>query len=524
MRLNLPVTDQERVLADDEVIVTRTDTQSYITYANASFLAISNFTLDQVLGQPQNLVRHPDMPAEAFADLWRTVKAGQPWTGIVKNRASNGAFYWVRANVTPITDQGKITGYISVRTRPTAAEVEGAKTLYEKMRAGALKDQELVGGELRYTGWRGVIGAALRMPLGARSWLTLGTAAVLSLVAAAVALGQDSLAGPERALIAGSALLSALVSVAAAAYMNRTVFHPIELALKQATRIAGGDIRSQFAETGDARVRHLMRLLNQMNGKLVGVLMDANLSVRALRLATDELARGNLELSSRTEQQAANLEQTASSMEQMSSSVRHNADSAQQAKTLSVTATAVAQDGGKLVEQVVETMDRIQVASRKIEEINTLIEGIAFQTNILALNAAVEAARAGEHGRGFAVVAAEVRRLAQSSSEAAREITGLIEDSVRTVSDGSRQVRSAGSTMQDIVAHSQRVSELIGEISLASREQTAGIGEVNQAVTQLDQVTQQNAALVQQSAAAASQLSDQARQLADAMSVFRISA
>ncbi|MEG0822102.1 MAG: methyl-accepting chemotaxis protein [Burkholderiaceae bacterium] len=525
MRLNLPVTDQKFVLGEDDVIVTRTDCQSRITYANASFLKISGFTLEQVVGQPHNLVRHPDMPPAAFADLWRTVAAGQPWRGIVKNRASSGAHYWVQANVTPIVHQGEITGYISVRTRPTRAEIEAAQALYARMRAGTLTSHELAGGELLRTGWRGGLDTARRLPLGTRCWLALAPAALLGLIAAATAISLgDAIPATARGLITVASLLTALLAICTAAYLNYAVFAPLDQALTQAVRIAGGDIRARFDESGDAQVHRLTRLLNQMNGKLVGVLMDAGVSIQSLRRAADELARGNQDLSSRTEEQAASLEETAASMEQMSASVRHNADVAQETKTLSVAAAEVAQQGGGVVDQVVATMDRIQVASRKIEEINSLIEGIAFQTNILALNAAVEAARAGEHGRGFAVVAAEVRRLAQRSSEAAHEVTGLIEGSVRTVNEGSRQVQAAGTHMTGIVTRSQRVSELIGEISHASREQTEGIGEVNQAVAQLDQVTQQNAALVEQSATAAAQLSDQARQLADAVSVFRIRA
>jgi methyl-accepting chemotaxis protein len=227
-------------------------------------------------------------------------------------------------------------------------------------------------------------------------------------------------------------------------------------------------------------------------------------------------------LSSRTEQQASNLQQTAASMEQMTSVVNQNAETARQANQLAMGATQVAAKGGAVVGEVVTTMDAITASSRKIADIIGVIDGIAFQTNILALNAAVEAARAGEQGRGFAVVAAEVRTLAQRSAQAAREIKGLIGESVDKVETGSRLVADAGQTMGEIVQQVKRVSDLIGEITSATLEQSNGIGQVNQAVTQLDQMTQQNAALVEQSAAAAQSLRDQASHLTDAVAVFKL--
>ncbi|MEB0165069.1 methyl-accepting chemotaxis protein, partial [Glaciimonas sp. CA11.2] len=238
--------------------------------------------------------------------------------------------------------------------------------------------------------------------------------------------------------------------------------------------------------------------------------------------ASSQIAAGNQDLSSRTEQQASSLQETAASMEQLTSTVRQNADNASQANQLAVTASEVALHGGSVVTQVVTTMGSINASSKKIVDIIGVIDGIAFQTNILALNAAVEAARAGEQGRGFAVVAAEVRNLAQRSASAAKEIKGLIDDSVNKITLGSQLVDQAGTTMNDIVVSIRRVTDIMGDISAASHEQTAGIDQINQAVSQMDQVTQQNAALVEEAAAAAESLQDQAAALADVVSAFKL--
>ncbi|NUP88094.1 MAG: chemotaxis protein, partial [Burkholderiaceae bacterium] len=242
----------------------------------------------------------------------------------------------------------------------------------------------------------------------------------------------------------------------------------------------------------------------------------------SIQVASTEVATGNQDLSQRTEQAASNLQQTASSMEQLTATVRQSADAAAQANQLAASAAEVAQRGGQVVQQVVTTMDAINASSKKIADIIGVIDGIAFQTNILALNAAVEAARAGEQGRGFAVVAGEVRSLAQRSAEAAREIKALIGNSVDKVETGSRLVTDAGSTMNEIVASVQRVTDIIGEITAASSEQSAGLGTINVSVVQLDQMTQQNAALVEESAAAAESLRDQASRLAGLVATFRL--
>jgi methyl-accepting chemotaxis protein len=284
-------------------------------------------------------------------------------------------------------------------------------------------------------------------------------------------------------------------------------------------RVADGDLSIDLKH---APPGSLLAALGEMATGLRRTVGNVLRATESIRIASNEIAAGGQDLSSRTEQQASNLQQTAASMEQMTSAVKQNADSARQANQLAESASQVAAKGGTVVGQVVTTMDEISASSRKIADIIGVIDRIAFQTNILALNAAVEAARAGEQGRGFAVVAAEVRTLAQRSAQAAREIKGLIGASVEKVETGSKLVHDAGQTMGEIVQQVKRVSDLIGEITSSTLEQSNGIGQVNQAVTQLDQMTQQNAALVEQSAAAAASLKDQAEELARVVSMFRM--
>ena len=268
--------------------------------------------------------------------------------------------------------------------------------------------------------------------------------------------------------------------------------------------------------------RKLIEGINETLETIVGPIVIVKTAAESVNKAVKEIATGNKDLSERTEQQASSLEETASSMEELASTVKQNVENAKQANLLAATASSVAIKGGNAVNKVVETMAAITQSSRKIEDIISVIDGIAFQTNILALNAAVEAARAGEQGRGFAVVAGEVRNLAQRSAGAAKEIKELISDSVNKVESGTKQVEEAGKTMQEIVASVQRVTDIMGEIAAASIEQSAGINQVNNAITQMDEATQQNAALVEQAAAAAESLEEQAQAMTDAISQFKL--
>ena len=300
------------------------------------------------------------------------------------------------------------------------------------------------------------------------------------------------------------------------------IVHPMRGAVELAQKVAAGDLSTEVRADSQDEVGQLLAALKTMNDSLHKVVGEVRNGTDTIATASSQIASGNQDLSSRTEQQASSLEQTAASMEELTSTVKQNADNARQANQLAVSASEVAVRGGSVVNKVVDTMDSINSSSRKIVDIIGVIDGIAFQTNILALNAAVEAARAGEQGRGFAVVASEVRSLAQRSAAAAKEIKGLIDDSVGKVEAGSQQVAEAGRTMEEIVTSVQRVTDIMGEISAATQEQTTGIEQINQAITQMDQVTQQNAALVEQAAAAAASLQEQAGSLSQVVRVFQL--
>ena len=323
------------------------------------------------------------------------------------------------------------------------------------------------------------------------------------------------------AAIGSGLLLAGLLGITLVRSIGRQLGGEPGEAAELARSVAAGDLSVQVrVRQGDAT--SLMAQLQAMQNSLAKVVGNVRQSSESVATASAQIAQGNNDLSQRTEEQASALEETAASMEQLGATVKQNADNARQANQLALSATTVAVRGGEVVGRVVDTMKGINDSSKKIADIIGVIDGIAFQTNILALNAAVEAARAGEQGRGFAVVASEVRSLAQRSAEAAKEIKGLIGASVEKVEGGSRLVTDAGKTMTEIVSSVQRVSDIIGEITAASAEQSDGIGQINGSVTQLDQMTQQNAALVEESAAAAESLREQAVRLAEVVSTFKL--
>ena len=330
----------------------------------------------------------------------------------------------------------------------------------------------------------------------------------------------STMAGASQMLLGTGAVVAIVLGALVAVLVTRSIVKPVQQGRLAAEKIADGDLTQVLDTRATDETGQLLHALATMQGKLATIVSNVRRNAEGVATASAEIAHGNNDLSARTEQQASALEQTSASMEQLGSTVRQNADNARQANQLAMSASTVAAQGGDVVAQVVQTMKGINDSSRKIADIISVIDGIAFQTNILALNAAVEAARAGEQGRGFAVVASEVRSLAGRSADAAKEIKALIGTSVERVEAGSALVDRAGTTMTEVVQAIRRVTDIMGEISAASSEQSTGVAQVGEAITQMDQATQQNAALVEESAAAADSLRTQAAQLVEAMSVF----
>jgi len=332
----------------------------------------------------------------------------------------------------------------------------------------------------------------------------------------------DEIYSMARLLLLALSAIAVAIGALVAFLATRSITRPVNEAVKIAQTVASGDLTSRIEVNSTDETGQLMQALKEMNDSLMKIVGEVRTGTDTIATASAQIAAGNMDLSSRTEEQASALEETASSMEELTSTVRQNGDNANQANQLAIAASDIAVKGGSVVSQVVQTMGSINESSKKIADIISVIDGIAFQTNILALNAAVEAARAGEQGRGFAVVATEVRSLAQRSASAAREIKTLIDDSVDKVDAGTRLVGQAGTTMNEIVSSIQRVTDIMGEITSATREQVDGIEQINQAVADMDTVTQQNAALVEEAAAAAESLQDQAANLVHVVSVFNI--
>nr|WP_198970169.1 PAS domain-containing methyl-accepting chemotaxis protein [Xylophilus sp. ASV27] len=491
-----------------------TDTQSYVTYANAAFVEVSGFTHEELRGEPHNIVRHPDMPAEAFADMWATLKGGEPWTGLVKNRRKNGDHYWVRANATPVVRNGRQVGYMSVCTRPSRAEIAEAEALYARMREGKAAGLRFYKGLVVRTGPMGWTSLLRTMPVRIR----IRTAFMALLP---IKLCGAWLLGLTGATLAGFACLAVSTSILASWWLELQIARPLEEVRDQALRVASGESQKAVHMGRVDEIGMALRTVSQLGLMFRWLIHDVSEQVLTVQTAVNEIASSNNHISERTEQAASSVQQTGSSMSQMTATVASNAEIATQANQLSSSATEAASMGGRAMSEVVATMSEITHSSRKIADIIGVIDAITFQTNILALNAAVEAARAGEQGRGFAVVAGEVRSLALRSAEAAKEIKGLITASVDKVVSGSRLVDDAGRTMDEIVARVKRVSDLIAEISTATAEQSDDIAQVDRAVNHLDDITQKNAALVQQTAAASASLKQQTTRLVEAVSVFR---
>lgn len=669
MRNNQPVSQREYVLSEEAVLISRSDLKGNVTYANPTFVEVSGYSREELIGYPHNLLRHPDMPEAAYADFWKTIQAGVTWQGVVKNRRKNGDHYWVHATVAPLRDGERIVGYTSVRRKAAAKAVARAEKVYAEIHAkGKSRHYKLAQGTLRRKGLTGVLARFQLTSLKAK--LTTMVVASLLLLCLAGGLGVYALmvsgerletlnrsglgdvaslqqieryigqtvetlepvvrnprqadldavnaeisqysdamqalwadyyveatgaaessqafdtalatwsasvdttlvaiqegngfaafeafndivapttqslreinsvlveqvradaealvtqaqSGRQQMLVAQLALLAVgfLVMIGLSVMILKSVFRSLSGARYITFQIAAGNLAARERRQTNDELGELLYSLDTMRFSLSSIVGDVERRVSVVTPAIQQIAAENEELSSRTEQQASSLQQTASSMEEMTSTVQQNTDNARQATHLAVQNAASTKDTGQQMQQLVERMQRIAQSAEKMTEMISVIDGIAFQTNILALNASVEAARAGEHGRGFAVVASEVRNLAGRSAGAAQEIRKMIDSTTQEVSGGRSAVEQAERAIEEVSQQVSRVSELMESISTASSEQSSGIGQINSAIAEMDLVTQQNASKVQSIAASADNLSLEAFELANVVDAFRL--
>lgn len=499
------VSQQNTPLDDDTTLMSTTDLHSYITHANDTFVKISGYSLNELLAQPHNLVRHPDMPKAAFADMWYTLQQGEPWSGIVKNRRKNGDHYWVRANAVPMVRDGNVTGYMSIRTRATDDEIATVEPLYQALNEGRCRRRIHKGLVVR-KGWAGKLPA---MPV---RWRVRSVMALIFVILAAT-LHFTGAAWQAQ-------LTSALLMLLGTAAFEWQIVRPIENVAKQALKVATGERNSVAHLNRSDELGLTLRAVGQLGLMCRWLINDVSSQVSSVRNGSETLAKGNDDLNKHTRQTVDNVQQTVTTMNQMAASVKQNSETASAADKLSIAASSAATQGGEAMETVIKTMDDIANSTQRIGTITTLINDIAFQTNILALNAAVEAARAGEQGKGFAVVAGEVRHLASRSASAANDIRKLIDASADKVQSGSQQVHAAGRTMDDIVSQVQNVTQLIAQISHSTLEQADGLTSLTRAVDELNHITQKNAELVEESAQVSAMVKHRASRLEDAVTVL----
>lgn len=518
MRNNQPVINDEYVIGNDDVLISRSDLQGNITYANAVFVAVSGYSRRELMGEPHNILRHPDVPPPVFANLWKTLKAGDTWQGVLKNRRKDGGFYWVYATVAPLREGNQVVGYTSVRRRASVAAVDRAADIYADMwqHNGRLRGYVLRRGTLHRAGLRGWFERISFSSIKARLIGMVAMSAALLVLSGVVGYYQFMAA---QMVVIGAGI--ALMVVLGAVFMH-SLNQSFRASRRVAFQIAAGNVAVQVDTSRRDELGDLLRAIDIMRASLAGIAGDLRQRARTVASAADGIAADNESLSARTEQQAASLQQTAASMDELTTTVRQNTDSAREATRLAETNTQASLATGEQMQALIARMERIAESSSRMVSIISTIDSIAFQTNILALNASVEAARAGEAGRGFAVVASEVRTLAGRSASAASDIRRLIDETHREIATGRNDVQHAGKSLEEVVAQVRQVSELLQNISGASDEQSSGISEVNTAVNSMDQVTQQNASQVQAIATSAGKLTGESQALIHVVVAFRL--
>ena len=491
-------------------LMSMTDASSHVLYANSAFLSVSGFSLEEMLGRPHNIVRHPDMPKQAFADLWATIRRGDAWTALIKNRRADGLHhYWVRANVTPVRNGDAIVGYMSVRTRPSDDEVRQASALYKRFRGGRARGLAFHKGLIVRKGLLGWTRIGQVLPVRWRIRLALGGIVAAGLAQVAVAGLPWHTAWPVAA-----------AALAACIWLEQRVSRPLSHVLKQAKAVAAGQPGVGMHLNRVDEIGMTLRALNQSSLNLRALVGDVAAQMRGMSQGSQQIAQGNQALKQHAEQTRQRLRETAATAEQIAAVAESGVQSAQQARKLTDHASEAVAHGGQVLGAVVDSLKDIERSNSQVADINNLIDGIAFQTNLLALNAAVEAARAGQAGRGFAVVATEIRNLAQRSANAAKDVRRLIESNIEKSSRVAGQAEEAGQAMATIIDRVRSVNALIEKLSGGAEEQSVGVAQVNEAVAQVDAMTRENAHLVGQASEATEILLARTQRLMDAVHAF----
>mgnify|MGYP000897803234 CR=1 FL=1 len=505
MRINEPATQRDLGMRDDCVIISTTNSKGIITSANEDFIRMSGYSWEELKNKNHNIIRHPDVPPEAYAMLWETLKAGHPWIGLVKNRNKNGDHYWVDAFASPLYEDGKIIGYQSVRVKPKQEWVERAANLYSRIMVRKTVDDKR----------RSKLDAVKlsRFSIGLTTKIALTLSSALSLPFLALLLTEQvSLSliffAYTTACLSGSAIIYQMLK-------------PLRKIAEKSTAVANDPV-ARYVYTGRTdELGQLEYVQIFQTAKIRTAIGRVSESVSMLVEISDPISAASTDLSTRTESQTSSLEETASSMEEINATVQQNADNSRQANILVLEARTQAEKSSEVVFSTIQAMSQINESSKKIADITNVIDEIAFQTNLLALNAAVEAARAGEQGRGFAVVANEVQTLAGRSATSASQIKQLINDSVTKVESGTQLVHQSAESLKMITESVQKISGIVSGISKSSLDQADGIKQINQAISQLDEVTQKNGHLVEQLTTSSSIMNEKSARLANLANQFK---
>lgn len=521
-----------RGMAAPDPIVTTTDLDGRIGFANSAFLRASGYAQREVLGQPHSLVRHPDMPAAVFADLWQSLRRGQAWSGIVLNRGRDAQHWWVKANVIPIVDSGSVVGYTSVQLPADPQDVQQAERVYRLWRQGGGRHYRLRAGRIVETGWPAVwhsLSHPFDLPVQHRVHLTAGLLVLLFALALAAAAAPAALAswlaghGGWQAWAAGGAALGMVVSGCLAWYFQSRILRPLRASLATARHVAGGDVFRPFDDgPGAGELRDLNQALGQMVAKMAAVLKDVHNHAGAVDAAIDGLATGTQQLAARSTHQAGAVRGVEASTARIAALLRENAQSTDAACAAVLAVESAALEGAQRSARLLEAMQAIVRQDDDIAEIARLVDDVAQQTNILALNAATEAARAGDRGRGFSVVAAEVRSLALRSREAAEDIRRLVEASRALVAQGQSLATASSTGMAGITQEAHRAGSTLAEITRRAGDQSRAVDDIHRRVRELDGATGQNAALAERSAGVFADIAREARQLNAAVGIFRL--